>query len=372
MSTSPAPIESSQKIKLYPNPGLFYYTKDDALIVCDPLRKEEYEILPDYFERLKFWNGNNEDFLTSMDEELLEGNLILENNVDYYPWKADKMSFLFHLSTRNHESLTPHQSEEEFIEAFTGMSKSKGILPERPVSQNILKSIHLPEPSLKAFEEASFFQVTKDRKTSRNFDGTPIPLEKLSNLLHLTFGHIHGKQWSELQDLKINFTSERKSSPSGTGLQVCEAYLAICHVEGLEPGFYRYHAESHSVDLLTTGCDDEMMSYLVCDQFWIKGSACGIFMTVDMERKWHKTHFSRGYAYVYLEAGHISQTTLLGATALGLRTWLTGSVRDSFIADKFQIDGNRSFPVTSVFIGNGSDDAVPAKIRELALKKLDN
>lgn len=371
MSKSPLSTTQSEKIKLYPNPGLFYYVTEETMIVCDPLRQDEYEILPEYFERLKFWNGKNEDFLTSIDEELLEGNLILENKLEYYPWKGDKMSFLFHLSTRNHESMTPHQSEDELIEAFTSMSNAKGTLQERPISRHIHKTVVLPTPCLKTFEEASFFQVVKDRKTSRNFDGTTIPLEKLSNLLYLTFGHIHGKQWDELQELKINFSSERKSAPSGTGLQACEAYLAVCHVDTLEPGFYRYHPESHSIDLLTPGCDDEMISYLVCDQFWLKGAACGIFITVDMERKWHKTDFSRGYAYIFLEAGHISQTALLGATALGLKTWLTGSVRDAFVADKLQVDGHRSFPVTTVFIGNGSDDAVPAKIRELALKKLE-
>lgn len=359
----------TKTIKLYPNPGLFFQLNSHKIIAVDPLRQEEFELEEDYFNRLKFWDGLNEDTLTPIDEELLEGNLIYETPFNHYPWKGDRSSFLFHLATRTHESMTPHQSEDQILEAFVQMSNAKGEVLPRPQSQQILETITLPDPEVTHFEKESFFQAVKKRKTSRNFNNTSISLTHLSDLLYLGFGYIHGHKWSELQDLAVNFSSERKSSPSGSGLQACEAYITVNNVEDLEAGFYRYCPHSHSLDLLSKGCDGEMHSYLLCDQFWIKETACGIFITVDMERVWHKSDFSRAYAYVFLEAGHISQTLLLGATALGLNTWLSGSMRDGFIAEKFQVDGYRSFPVSSVFIGHGSEEAVPRKFKELALKK---
>lgn len=361
--------QTPAKIKLHPHPGLIHYPSPEGLVTYNPLYKDEYILQPEYFERLQFWNGQNEDFLTPIDEELLEGNLVCEAPWDLYPWKGDKVAFSFHLATRNHESMTPHLSEAEMIESFTALSRSKGDPMTRPQSAHVIKYCPLPEPKPALIQDVSLFKALKERKTSRDFDGTPISLEKLSTLLYITFGHIHGEKWDELSDLGVNFSSERKSSPSGSGLQACEAYLSVSHVEGLEPGFYRYCSQDHTLALLSPGCDDEMQSYLVCDQFWVKGAACGLFITVDMERMWHKCDFARAYAYIFLEAGHISQNTLLTATALGMRTWLSGSMRDSFVADKFQLDGYRSFPVTSVYFGNGSDEAVPRKIKELALMK---
>ncbi len=249
------------------------------------------------------------------------------------------------------------------------MSNNKGEPIPRQKASNVIKTIDLPALCEDALRGLSFFDVLKKRKTSRNFDGTSISLIQLSNLLYGTFGSIHGEKWEELSDLGVNFSSERRANPSASGLQTCDCYLSVTNVEGLEPGFYRYSANEHSLQLLTVGCDDEMQSYIMCDQFWIKGTACGLFITADMERMWHKSDFSRAYAYVFLEAGHTSQNLLLGATTLGLRTWLSGTMRDSFVSKKFQLDGMRCFPISAVFIGNGSEDGVPVKIKERALKK---
>ena len=364
-----SPPQQPKKIMLYPNPGLVFYTTPEGFMCHDPLRKNDYVLLPEYLERLTFWDGIKEDYLTQIDEELLEGDLLFDQKQEHYPWKGDKTSYSFHLSTRNHSSMTPKLTEAEVIESFTAMSNSKGEPLPRETAPHVLKTTLLPNPCEDDLRALSFFDSLKKRKTSRNFNGDPVTLEHLSTLLHGTFGSIHGKKWEELSDLGVNFSSERRSNPSASGLQACDCYLSVSHVTGLEPGFYRYNSDNHSLQLLSEGCDDEMQSYLMCDQFWIKGSACGLFITVDMERMWHKSDLSRAYAYIFLEAGHTSQNLLLGSTTLGLNTWLSGTMRDEFIAKKFQLDGYRCFPVSSVFIGNGTEEAVPVKINELALKK---
>ena len=50
--------------KLYPNPHLFFYLKNDEFIVVDVYRKNEYALELEYFDRIKFWNGTNEAVLT--------------------------------------------------------------------------------------------------------------------------------------------------------------------------------------------------------------------------------------------------------------------------------------------------------------------
>ncbi len=355
------------KKKLYPNPDVIFYFSEEGIVAVNSLTKEEYDLTDSYFSRLKFWNGQQSDKINAIDTDLLAGKLALEASVNRPSWRGDRLSELCHTATRNPDIMVPSLPEEEAARQFVEMSQLKPKTLERfiPPAISIIK---LPEPPLKGMQEMSLFEACKKRKTSRSFNGAPITLLQLSDLLFMSFGYIHGKEWKEVAAEDLNTVSERKSSPSGSGVQACDAYLAVVNVDGLVPGYYHYHADAHELALLSLECDEAAISHSVCDQFWVKGAACGIFITVDMNRVWYKSELARAYAYVFLEAGHISQTVLLNATALGLKTWLSGSMRDEFVAQKFGLDGWRHFPVTSVFVGQGADNAVPQKIREMALK----
>ncbi|AIK95542.1 SagB/ThcOx family dehydrogenase [Candidatus Odyssella acanthamoebae] len=360
-------LRNNNEKKLYPNPDVIFYLADEGIVAVNTLTKEEYDLMDTYFSRLKFWNGQRSDKMNAIDVDLLAGDLVLESLADRSQWEGDRLSELFHTATRNPAIMVPSLSEEEAARQFVEMSQLKQKKLERfiPPAIDIIK---LPEPHLKVIHDTSLFEVCKNRKTSRSFNGDPVALSHLSDLLFMSFGYIHGKEWEEIAAEDLNTVSERKSSPSGSGVQACDAYLAVVSIEGLVPGYYHYRADGHELALLTPECDAAAISHSVCDQFWVKGAACGIFITVDMNRVWYKSDLARAYAYVFLEAGHISQTTLLNATALGLKTWLSGSMRDEFVAEKFGLDGWRHFPVTSVFIGHGIEDAVPQKIRETALE----
>jgi SagB-type dehydrogenase family enzyme len=355
------------KHKLYPNPDVLFYLSAEGIVATNSLTKEAYDLTDAYFSRLKFWDGQQSDELTDIDAELLEGGLVLEAPLNRLPWGGDRLSEFFHSATRSPPAMTPSLSDDEVAEEFVKMSQLKAKELPRLVPDAI-KVIKLPDPDLNLIHVSSLFKACKDRKTSRCFNGEEISLTQLSDLLFMGFGYIHGKEWKELSGEGLNTVAERKSSPSGSGVQACDAFLAVVKVEGLIPGYYHYRSETHELALLQYECDNATLSHIVCDQFWVKGAACAIFAVVDMNRVWYKTDFPRGYGYVFLEAGHISQTLLLSATALGLRTWISASMRDEFIADKLGVDGRQVFPVTSVYIGHGTDAAVHPKIHEMALR----
>lgn len=355
------------KYKLHPNPDVIFCLSDGGIVAVNTLTKEEYDLNEAYFSRLKFWNGQRSDKLSPIDSDLLEGDLVLESPADRPDWDGDRLSELFHSATRIPPSMVPSLSEDELAQQFVEMSRLKPNQLARlePDSDTLIK---LPEPDLVQIKATSLFDACKNRKTSRNFNGQPVSIQQLSDLLFMNFGYIHGTQWAELSEDDLNTVSERKSSPSSSGVQACEAFIEVVNVDGLEPGYYHYRATTHELALLSLGCDAAAISHSVCDQFWVKGAAFGIFITVDMTRVWYKCDFSRAYAYIFLEVGHISQTALLNATALGLKTWLTGSMRDEFVAQKFGLDGWRAFPVSCVFVGQGTDAAIPDKIKQTALK----
>lgn len=354
------------KRKLYPNPDVLFYLSEDGIVAVNSLTKEEYDLTDAYFSRLKFWDGQRTDRINAIDSDLLGGGLVLEAEAKRSEWGGDRLSQLCHSATRNPDSIVPPLSEDESARQFVMMSQLKQKQLERFIP-DALEVIKLPEPNLAAIKAMSLFEACKNRKTSRSFNGETVSLAQLSDLLFMSFGYIHGKEWEEVSADGFNMVSERKSSPSGSGVQSCDAFLAVVNVDGLVPGYYHYRAGNHELALLKAGCDPEALSHIVLDQFWVKGAACAIFITVDMNRVWYKSQLARAYAYVFLEAGHISQTTLLNATALGLNTWLSGSMRDEFIAEKLGLDGWGGFPVSSVFIGHGTAEAIPQKIREVAL-----
>lgn len=354
------------KHTLYPNPNVIFYFSDDGIVAVNTLTKDEFDLNDAYFSRLKFWDGQRCDKLNDIDNDLVQGDLVLETPLDQEDWGGDKLSEICHTSMRTPAIMIPSLSEDDSAQQFVEMSREKPSQLSR-FEPSVLSWMDLPTPDLSKIKSDTLFSSLKTRKTSRDFDGSSVSLQNLSDLLFMSFGYIHGKDWEEVSQDQLNTVAERKSSPSGSGVQACDAYLAIVNVDGVASGYYAYDAHTHRLGLLTEGCDDAALSHIMCDQFWIKGAACGIFITVDMHRVWYKTPLPRAYGYVFLEAGHISQTTLLAATSLGLKTWLSGSMRDEFIAEKLGLDGRRLFPVTSVFIGNGSDNAIPAKIKDMAL-----
>ena len=65
----------------------------------------------------------------------------------------------------------------------------------------------------------------------------------------------------------------------------------------------------------------------------------------------------------YLEAGHISQTLLLTATALGLNTWLSAVMREYFLKEILHIDENRYLLASIVSAGYGTNDPIPALLK---------
>lgn len=355
------------KHKLYPNPSIIFHLSEDGIVAINAFTKDEFDLTDAYFSRLKFWNGQRSDKLNDIDRDLLEGGLVLEEPADDSVWGGDKLSEICHFATRNAASMIPSLSEEESTRQFVEMSREKPTALAR-FQPDVISWVDLPEPDLAQIKQDSLFSSLKNRKTSRDFDGAAITARELSDILFISFGYIHGQKWDELAEDDLNTVAERKSSPSGSGVQSCDAFLAVVNVKGIEAGYYFYDAKGHKLGLLSQGCDDAAISHVMVDQFWIKGAACGIFITVDMNRVWYKTPFARAYGYVFLEAGHISQTALLSATSLGLKTWLSGSMRDEFIAKKFGVDGMRLFPVTAVFIGHGSDNAVPARVRDMVMK----
>jgi SagB-type dehydrogenase family enzyme len=106
--------------------------------------------------------------------------------------------------------------------------------------------VSLPTPDLEAIaaRDPSLTQVLEERSSIREHDdAAPLTLAQLAELLYRTVrirATFTGSDGQELADRPV---------PAGGSLHELDVYPLISHVEGLEPGLYRYASDRHELEL---------------------------------------------------------------------------------------------------------------------------
>lgn len=169
----------------------------------------------------------------------------------------------------------------------------------------------LPAPHL----ESGFplERALASRRTQRSFDGRPILLKDIAQLLWAAQG-----------------TSNReglRTAPSAGALFPLELHLLAGEVEGLDAGLYRYDSKHHSLTTEQKGDLRRALAQVALNQDWISQSSAIIVISAVASRTTAK-YGERGERYIHMEVGHASQNLLLQATALGLRSAIVGAFDD--------------------------------------------
>jgi SagB-type dehydrogenase family enzyme len=199
---------------------------------------------------------------------------------------------------------------------------------------SVLKTIKLPDPIFD--KDIKFWDIIKNRKSSRKFRNEPITLENLSLLL---FG------MTGLTRIFPQFAF--RTVPSAGGLYPIEVYPVINNVKNIEQGIYHYNISRHSLELLREGDFRKEITRACLDQRMVYESAANFVWTALIERsKWK--YLQRCYRYIYLDAGHIGQNFYLAAEALNLGACTIGALFDDEINEMLEIDGIKE---TTIYVG---------------------
>lgn len=180
---------------------------------------------------------------------------------------------------------------------------------------------------------SEFLKTLLRRRTYRNFSSSTLNVEHISTLLQYTWGVTGFINSSLLGDLPL------KTSPSAGARHPCEVYLLSLRVSGLPRALYRYAADRHVLERISTQVSSEKASEYCAKQEWVKEAAALFLMTAVFPRSMWKYRFPRAYRTVLLDAGHLCQTFCLVATHLGLAPFCTMALRDSVIERDLGIDG---------------------------------
>lgn len=337
---------------------------------------EQYEIYEQRFlDRIFHLTENTHEIYTPQpeDEQLIEaGILLISDKAREYRrtvarrgnWGWDLISKIFHYGS-NHNFSRDISDLEKTESGYIEFCESiKETMPELDTEREG-KITPLPVYTGEALQTSSLHQALWNRITSRNFNGEPISLEVVADILYATFGKIHGDAHKkEMEKRGIETVGYRRSSPSAGCLQATEAYLIALNIKGLDKGVYHYRSHEHVLTTLSTAVDSSLERTL-CYQSFALDAAFLIVLTSRFDKLWWKYPHSRAYRSGLLDVGHLSQTFNLTTTAFGLNTWVTGYFVDDLLNDLVKVDGFKEHSIFVLAGGPGNSDPLSPGVERI-------
>ncbi len=196
------------------------------------------------------------------------------------------------------------------------------------------KQISLPEKNGSP-KTVDLHELIVNRRSERRFSGHRITLEELYNLLHYSYGisqrlPIHGMEdgvWAY------------RNVPSAGSLYPLELYVTVLHGE-MEPGLYHFRPDINALELIRTGDHYPLLNKIVAAEpnIDLKGCSCVVFITSVFERVLIK-YGERGYRFLMMETGFVSQSITLLSEALGLGSCMAGGFQDDNVNSYLEIRG---------------------------------
>ncbi|MGY2172805.1 SagB/ThcOx family dehydrogenase [Pseudomonas gingeri] len=345
------------------NPDLLILIKPPALVIWNYKSHEQYSMDRQHAHRLieLIETPSHFDPQQPTDSTFVATGIISETPFATEHWGWDDLSRIFHIGTRDLPVENPPANTAQWAKGYLShcqevMSRT---LPVAHRYANNLRQdlIHLPQPlpSESGSDTVDFRSVLLGRKTCRKFLGQSISREDLGTLLYLSLGYLKEREVDCAPTTPQAFKA-RRSSPSGGGLNCTEGYIYIHNVEGIGPGFYYYHPDKHALTYIKRL--DSPLAVLLQEQHFIGNLPFGVFLTSRFDKMWWKYPHSQGYRVALLEAGHVSQTFQLTATALGLKTWVTAALTEQKIEQSLNLSDLCEQPLLFVGAGYSNGEAL--------------
>jgi SagB-type dehydrogenase family enzyme len=145
-----------------------------------------------------------------------------------------------------------------------------------------------------------------------------------------------------------------RAAPSAGALYPAEVYVGVRAVEGVDAGVYHFEVPSAELACLTLGDPTDQLVRICCGQDYAREAAVVVLISAMFQRTTRK-YGDRGYRYVLLDVGHLTQNLCLACTALGLSIVTTCGFYDEEAAQLLGIDGSDEAVVYVAFVGRGPD-----------------
>ncbi|MDP1852586.1 MAG: SagB/ThcOx family dehydrogenase [Candidatus Omnitrophota bacterium] len=205
------------------------------------------------------------------------------------------------------------------------------------------KKISLPPAD---FNGISLEETIKKRRSKRQddvFSDKPVSLKELSQLLFSASGITGSNRGLEL-----------RASPSAGALYPIEIYLMANNVLGLDEGVYHYSVSGHNLELLKAGDFRDRIAHAVMNQPGVKESAV-VFIFSAIPGRTTSKYDLRGWRYVYMEVGYVSENIYLEATSLGLSTTAMSAFYDDELNNLLDLNGKDEMALHVQILGRKNE-----------------
>lgn len=235
-------------------------------------------------------------------------------------------------------------------ETFHSKTRTIALDTKTPISKipQSWKTIHFKTyPRFKAYKlaashkESNLAEIIKKRKTSRAFTGKAITYEELSYVLHYAAGIKGGVE---------NMDDSRRMYPSAGARYPLEVYPIILHVKNVPSGLYHFDVKEGYLEMLVKEDVKERVIKIFGDEVWIRNAAVIFIITGILNRSQIKYN-ERGYKFMLIETGHLSQNMCLLATDLGLGVCTLGGYIDNMVEELLDIRFPKEFSLYAVAVG---------------------
>nr|WP_042197436.1 SagB/ThcOx family dehydrogenase [Kibdelosporangium sp. MJ126-NF4] len=238
----------------------------------------------------------------------------------WQPW--GRLAKAFHFSTRNLAD-SRFKTDDDY-HALREEKLNNGPAPRAHRTFADAEVVELPGRSAASWHERDLVELLYQRRSTRKFAETPVPLTSAAALLQISAGVVAIDERTQ---------AVYKTSPSGGARHPTEVYVYARAVEGIEPGTYHYNPTAHTLERIGGTRADDELGTIVGDQPWVGTSGMVLFFTSVIKRSMWRYHAPRTYRLLHLDTGHLSQTVYLLATSLGLGVTFTSAMRDELVEE---------------------------------------
>lgn len=187
--------------------------------------------------------------------------------------------------------------------------------------------------------ESELAKILNNRRSIRQYIPNKFSLEDLSNIL------VNAQCNHNVNGLNL------RNTPSGGGLYPITLYIAVQHVQGIEPGLYQFHPISERLSLLRTDFDkqlSEILKYQTAIEY--ENASCIVFFAFDYLKTFQK-YGDLALSLGFIEVGMISQTLHLLSREYKYASCDIGGF-DKVVCDDFLgLDGINSHSIYVMTIG---------------------
>jgi SagB-type dehydrogenase family enzyme len=171
------------------------------------------------------------------------------------------------------------------------------------------------------------------RRSTRQFSRMPISAAELGALLTIAAAPV------QIVEHPLLGTTALRTSPSAGARTPIEVSISARHVDGVKPGVYHYSPVRGGLELIGPSPDANTLLRAVGGQLWLVEAPVLLIYSAVLARTAWRYRSRRAYRDILIELGHLSQTVLLAATAMGLGAVTATAIRDSELEALLGCDG---------------------------------